>query len=63
MQWKGPYQVSKLIGINDYKVKVKNKTKVYHANRRKKYFEQDKINDAAVGMSETITGAAAPETT
>ena len=29
MQWKGPYDVSEVVDLNDYKVKVKGKTKVY----------------------------------
>ena len=36
---------------------------MYHANLFKKYFAQEEINDAAVGMSATITGAVAHETT
>ena len=30
-----------LVGLNDYKVKVKGKEKVYHANLLKKYFERE----------------------
>ena len=41
MQWKGPFEVSSVAGLNDYKVKVKGKKTVYHANLRKKYFEQE----------------------
>ena len=32
MQWKRPYEVSAVVGINDYKVRVKDQLKVYHAN-------------------------------
>ena len=41
MQWKGPYGVSEVVGLNDYKVKVKGKTKVHLTNLLKKYLEQD----------------------
>ena len=41
MQWKGPFEVSSLVGLNDYKVKVKDKEKVYHANLLKTYFERE----------------------
>ena len=41
MQWKGSFEVSSVVGLNDYKVKVKGKEKVYHANLLKKYFEQE----------------------
>jgi len=41
MQWKGLFEVSAVVGLNDYKVKVKGKDKVYHANLLEKYFERD----------------------
>ena len=41
MQWKGPFEVSSVVGLNDYKVKVKGKENVYHANLLKKYFERE----------------------
>ena len=41
MQWNGPFEVSSVVGLNDYRVKVKGEEKVYHANLLKKYFERD----------------------
>ena len=41
MQWKGPFEVSAVVGLNDYKVCVKGKERVYHANLLKKYFERE----------------------
>ena len=41
MQWNGPFEVSSVVGLSDYRVKVKGKEKVYHANLLKKYFEGD----------------------
>nr|KAG5701754.1 hypothetical protein BaRGS_004356 [Batillaria attramentaria] len=41
MQWKGPYVVEAVVGINDYKVQVNNKVKAYHANLLKKYVERE----------------------
>ena len=41
MQWKGPFEVSAVVGLNDYKVKVKGKERIYHANLLKKYFERE----------------------
>ena len=40
MQWKGPFEVSSVVGLNDYRVIVKGKEKAYHANLLKKYFEK-----------------------
>ena len=41
MQWKGPFEVSEVVGLNDYKVRVKGKERVYRANLLKKYFERE----------------------
>ena len=41
IQWKGPFEVISVVGLNDYTVKVKGKKKVYHANLLMKYFERD----------------------
>ena len=38
MQWKGPFEVSSVVGLNDFKVKVKGKEKVYHPNLLIKYY-------------------------
>ena len=37
MQWKGPYVIQEVVGLNDYKVKVGGGLKTYHANLLKKY--------------------------
>ena len=49
---KVPFQVSSVVGLNDYKVKIKGKEKVYHANLLKKYFEREET---------TVEGAVAVE--
>ena len=49
VQWKGPFEVSAVVGLNDYKVRVKGKDRVYHANLLKKYFEgEDSVSVGAV---------------
>ena len=56
MQCKGPFEVSSVIGLNDYKVKVKGKEKVYHANLLKKYFEREETTvEGAVGVGAGAT--------
>ncbi|KAK7091587.1 hypothetical protein V1264_009251 [Littorina saxatilis] len=40
MQWKGPYEVEAVVGINDYKVNVGKKSKIYHANLLKLYVKR-----------------------
>ena len=51
MQWKGPFEVSAVVGLNDYKMCVKGKERVYHANLLKKYFErEDSVPVGAVAV-------------
>ena len=51
MQWKGPFEVSAVVGLNDYEVRVKGKDRVYHANLLKKYFErEDSVSAGAVAV-------------
>ena len=41
MQWKGPFVVEQVVGMNDYKLEVKGNLKTYHVNLLKKYIERD----------------------
>ena len=55
MQWKGPYEVSAVVGINDYKVRVKDKLKVYHANLLKAYIErEEELGEAAAAIADGL---------
>ena len=55
MQWKGPYEVSAVVGTNDYKVKIKDKLEVYHANLLKKYIErEEELEKAATAIAEGL---------
>ena len=55
MQWKGSYDVSSVVGINDYKVKVKDKLKVYHANLLKAHIEREREpEEAAAAVAEGL---------
>ena len=56
MQWKGAFEDSSVVGLNDYKVKVKGKEKVYHANLLKKYFEREETTvEGAVAVGAGAT--------
>lgn len=59
MQWKGPFEVSAVVGLNDYKVRVKGKERVYHANLLKKYFERE--DSVPVGAVAVEVNAASSE--
>ena len=41
MQWKGPFDVIGVKGNNDYIVSINGKSKTYHINLLKKYFQRD----------------------
>ncbi|RUS72103.1 hypothetical protein EGW08_020129 [Elysia chlorotica] len=41
VQWKGPYDIIKSVGLNDYKVKINGKEKTLHANLLKRYLSRN----------------------
>ncbi len=43
MQWQGPYEVVSKLNAYDYKVDVRGKVKLYHANLLKQYIERGKF--------------------
>ena len=52
MQWKGPYEVSAVVGVNNYKVRVEDKLKVYHANLLKAYIKrEEELGGAAAAIT------------
>ena len=52
LQWKGPYEIIKVINKMDYKISIKGKTKIYHANLLKRYLErQDADQVQTVGIA------------
>ena len=58
MQWKVPFEVSSVVGLNNYKVKVKGTEKVYHANLLKKDFEREETTiKGAVAVAASIASA------
>ena len=41
MQYRGAYIVKSHVGVNDYRVKMRSKTKTYHVNVLKKYIARE----------------------
>ena len=55
MQWKSPCEVSAVVGTRDYKVKVKDKLKVYHADLLKAYIQrEEEIKEMAATTTEGL---------
>ena len=61
MQWRGAYIVESRVGVNDYRVKMRSKTKTYHVNVLKKHIARElaevnvvhtnKKNDATIHVA------------
>lgn len=51
LQWKGPFNVIEKIGTLDYRIQVHDKTKVFHANMLKLYFDR---SDACSSVASLI---------
>ena len=61
MQWRGAYIVESRLGVNDYRVKMRSRTKTYHVNVLKKYIARElaevnvvhtnKKNDATIHVA------------
>ena len=37
MHWKGPYEVTKTVGVTDFQIRVKNNLRLFHVNTLKRY--------------------------
>ena len=61
MQWKGPYPVTKVMGVNDYQVRIKGKVRTYHINLLKECIaRKEEISEEKKLMME-LAGAAVLE--
>ena len=61
MQWKGPYPVTEVMGVNDYQVRMKGKVRTYHINLLKEYIaRKEEISEEKKPMME-LAGAAVLE--
>ena len=60
MQWKGPYEVMDVLSEYNYRVRVRGKEKVYHANLLKQYFHRS-VDSGNKSKMETL-GASVIET-
>lgn len=55
MQWKGPFKIEKKVGLNDFRIKIEGKSKVYHTNMLKKYTKRDE--KATMNVIEVVSAA------
>ena len=55
MQWRGPYTIVEKVGVVDYRIQLKGKEKLFHANMLKHYIERNNAEDVS-DVSETVTG-------
>ena len=59
MQWKGPYNVEKIVNKNDYLIRMGINSKVYHANLLRKYLKNDERDDVKDVKKSKLLKAAA----
>lgn len=52
MHWKGPYTIVENVGNVDYRIKVGDKVKTFHANMLRPYREREAHFISTTGMSE-----------
>nr|KAG5695417.1 hypothetical protein BaRGS_033542 [Batillaria attramentaria] len=45
MAWQGPYEVVERAGEADYRIRVGDRIKLFHANLLKAYQERDRVQD------------------
>ena len=47
MQWQGPFEIMERVRGDDYKIRIKDRVRTYHANMLKKYYERKSDNSVA----------------
>ena len=45
LQWKGPYDITQKVAVNDYRIQIGENTKTFHANMLRKYVSREKSED------------------
>ncbi len=55
LQWKGPFVIEEKFGIGNYRIRVGDKLKTYHANMLKKYVEREETAATAVMCDVSIS--------
>lgn len=45
MQWKGPFEVKRVVAANDYGIQIGDKVKTFHANMLKKYIGRENADE------------------
>ena len=54
MQWKGPYDINSCKGSNNYSVMINGRSRTYHANLLKKYYEREESKETVMGNTAII---------
>ncbi|XP_033727799.1 uncharacterized protein LOC117317109 [Pecten maximus] len=62
MHWKGPFEVKREVGQNNYEVEVRGKVKTYHANLLKKYLTREREVGSQPGVMSMVAAAVIEDT-
>ncbi|XP_041379582.1 uncharacterized protein LOC121392444 [Gigantopelta aegis] len=57
MQWKGPFVITEKVGTLDYRVDINGKSKLFHINLLKSYFERTVVQGADAGVLSIVNVA------
>ncbi|GFO42838.1 Zinc finger protein [Plakobranchus ocellatus] len=61
MQWKGPFEIVATVGINDYRINIGGKHKIFHANLLKGYIARDQdASQATTDEGPSMSSSAIP---
>ena len=60
LKWQGPYDIVKVMGHNNYRLKVGGQERTYHVNMLKEYFER-KEESVSKGILQCAAAAVIPE--
>jgi len=55
LQWQGPFEVIERVRGDDYKVQLSGKTKTYHANMLKKYWEREENEQSVASCMQELS--------
>ena len=64
MHWKGPFEILERVHGNDYRIQLTDKTRLFHANLLKKYYERMKeaneeseVHELSAAVVEPVEGS------
>ena len=54
LHWRGPYKVVEKVHDNNFRIKIHNKIRTYHANMLKKYNIREEVNSSELNLAACV---------